>query len=185
MTCDLCSKNEATVHLTETINDQSRELHLCEACAREKGAEAAEQLSGKGGPEEEFPAGGLAELLAGLSDLGTKLPEGTETAKVVCPQCGMTYEDFRKSGRLGCGRCYETFRRFLAPLLKRIHGSTEYHGRVPHAVEQKTVDLKEELSQLKEKLKTAVGAESFEEAARLRDRIRSLESKGKRGPSKK
>ena len=181
MICDLCSKNEATVHLTEVINDQTRELHLCEACAREKGAEATEQLSakGEGGPEK-FLGGGLAELLAGLTDLSSKLPEGAVTAGTVCPQCGMTYEDFRKTGRLGCGSCYETFRRFLAPLLRRIHGSTEYLGRFPPTTKRRDVDVKEELSQLKEQLKAAVAAESFEEAARLRDRVRALEGKMKR-----
>ena len=178
MTCDLCSKNEATVHLTEVINDQARELHLCEACAREKGAEAAEQFSakGEGGPEE-FLGGGLAELLAGLTDLGTKLPGATEAEKPVCPQCGMTYEDFRKAGRLGCGHCYETFRRVLAPLLKRIHGSAQHVGHAPAAGQAKAVDVKEEMAQLKERLKVAVAAESFEEAARLRDRIRALEKR--------
>ena len=186
MTCDLCSKNEAMVHLTEVINDQTRELHLCEACAREKGAEAAQQLSakGEGGPQE-FLGGGLAELLAGLADMSSKLPEGAVASGTACPECGMTYEDFRKSGRLGCGKCYETFRRFLAPLLKRIHGSTEYLGRMPPAVQAKVADAKEELSQLKEQLKAAVASESFEEAARLRDRVRALEGKTKRNAGKK
>ena len=174
------------MHLTEVINDQTRELHLCEACARQKGAEAAEQLSakGEGGPEK-FLGGGLAELLAGMTDLASKLPEGESSAQVVCAQCGMTYQDFRKTGRLGCGKCYETFRRFLAPLLKRIHGSTEYLGRMPPAVQAKVADAKEDLSQLKEQLKAAVASESFEEAARLRDRIRALEGKTKRNVGKK
>ena len=108
MTCDLCSKSEATVHLTEVIKNEARELHLCEACAREKGAEAVEQPF----------AGGLAELLAGLADLSAKLPEGAAVRAITCSQCGLTYEDFKKSGRLGCGACYESFRRVLAPLLK-------------------------------------------------------------------
>jgi protein arginine kinase activator len=33
MTCQHC-QDEATVHLTETVEGRRRELHLCEACAR-------------------------------------------------------------------------------------------------------------------------------------------------------
>ena len=166
MTCDLCGKAEASVHLTEIINDQTRELHLCEACAHEKGAAAAEQF-------------GLAGLLAGLTEAGLKsgLRAG-ENPK--CAQCGMTYQDFRKSGRLGCGACYESFHKYLAPLLKRIHGSTEYTGALspPGAGKPaKKPEPADEQARLRERLKEAVAGERFEEAARLRDRIRALSKK--------
>ena len=166
MTCDFCGEREATVHLTEMIDAQTRELHLCEACAREKGAAATQGF-------------GLAELLAGLSDFALK-SEGEKKEKLVCPACGMTYEDFRKSGRLGCGNCYETFHRLLAPLLRRIHGSTHHVGRSPELAAKSqaaTAAATDDLKALKEKLKSAVAGEAFEEAARLRDKIRVLESK--------
>lgn len=183
MTCDLCSQKEATVHLAEVINGKTRELHLCEPCARKKGAEAAEQLALKAGPEELF-GGGLAGLLAGLADLGVKSPEGKAIQKLSCSRCGMTVEDFKKSGRLGCAGCYESFQKTLAPLLRRIHGSSQYFGRVPPApvpgTKKKAAEPKEDLAALKEKLKEAVASEAFEEAARLRDRVRALEGKKKR-----
>ncbi len=169
MTCDLCGEKEATVHFTEIIDDQTRELHLCEACAQEKGALSAQHF-------------GLADLLAGLADFGTKL-EGAPPPKTKCPGCGMTYEDFRKSGRLGCGRCYEAFRQSLAPLLKRIHGSTQHMGKAPPEeaapVKGKVPKESEDLAALKERLRQAVAQEAFEEAARLRDRIRAMESRKK------
>lgn len=182
MTCDLCSKSEATVHLTEVIDSQTRELHLCEECAREKGAEAVEQF---GAAANEQLTGGLAELLAGLSDLGTKLPGGAAVRSITCPQCGLTYEDFRKSGRLGCGDCYEAFRKVLAPLLKRIHGSAAHSGRTPPEPEpaKPAPAAKPDLPKLKEQLKEAVAAESFEEAAKLRDKIRIAEGKKKKEKS--
>ena len=39
MVCDACKQQQATVHLTEIVNDQMTELHLCEACANQKGAQ--------------------------------------------------------------------------------------------------------------------------------------------------
>lgn len=170
MTCEICGEREATVHLTETIDDETRELHLCQACAQEKGAAAAENF-------------GLADLLAGLADFGVKPEvEGRSPAgQAVCARCGMRYEDFRKSGRLGCGGCYESFQRFLSPLLKKIHGATHHVGQAPPEKKRtKPVAPKEELEQLRERLKGAVTGEAFEEAARLRDRIRAVEAKKKR-----
>ena len=90
MSCDICGKNDATVHLTEIVDGEMTKMHLCEECARKKGAEM----------EEHF---GLSDLLAGLADLDVKLPQ-KEESKIECPNCGLTYQDFKKIGRLGCGQ---------------------------------------------------------------------------------
>lgn len=162
MLCDICGKKEATVHLTEIVNDKMTKLHLCEDCAREKGSEM----------EEHF---GLSDLLAGLSDIGTTVgPEVVEDIR--CPNCGFTYQDFRKMGRLGCSECYEAFKKQLAPLLKRIHGSDRHVGKVPLTV-GKTVKDTKNLQELKMRMEKSIQAEEFEEAARLRDQIRDLEKK--------
>jgi protein arginine kinase activator len=162
MLCDVCNKNEATVHLTEIVNSEVTKLHLCEGCAREKATEM----------EEHF---GLAELLAGLADFGIKA-EGEDLAKLKCGNCGFTYMDFKKVGRLGCSECYESFRKHLAPLLKRIHGADQHYGKAPLKA-QKVVRVRDDIQQLKAKLQKAVQMEEFEEAAKLRDQIKELEKK--------
>ena len=170
MLCDTCKKTQATVHLTEIIDDKMTELHLCEECAQKKGAQM----------ESHF---GLADLLAGLADLGgggfTKAKSETQ---VKCPRCGLTYEDFKKVGRLGCGECYSAFKEALLPLLKRIHGSTQHYGKSPKRMTKttKTVKSKNELQELKDKLQKAVQIEEFEEAAKVRDKIRDLEKRRKK-----
>jgi len=164
MLCDICGKNQATVHLTEIIDDQMTELHLCEQCAREKSMHVEQQF-------------GLADLLAGLSQLGGKAAIEKDMVGLMCPNCHITYEDFRKAGRLGCGNCYNTFRKYLAPLLRKIHGSTRHTGKRPLLKAKKEVKrLREEgITELRAKLQKAVEAEEYEEAARLRDKIRALE----------
>lgn len=162
MLCDICGENEATVHLTEIIDDQMAELHLCEGCAKKKSLEM----------EQHF---GLADLLAGLADMGKQFEVG-QLAGVKCPNCGLTYEDFKKIGRLGCSQCYDTFKESLVPLLKRIHGSNQHLGRIPVKT-GKVVKAKSELQELKVKLQKAIQMEEFEEAAKLRDKIRELEKK--------
>ena len=86
----------------------------------------------------------------------------------------MTYEDFRKVGRLGCAQCYQTFRRSLGSLLKRIHGSPIHLGKSPSRL-VKPAKVKTELAELKKKLSRAIEQEEFEDAAKWRDQIRRLE----------
>src|SRR5580698_4581567 len=120
MTCDICGKKKATVHLTEIVDEQMSEMHLCEECARQKSSQMEQQF-------------GLADLLAGLSDTN-KAPaakEGDKSAVLKCSRCSLPYEDFRKFGRLGCGECYTSFKEHLAGLLRKIHGSNKYLGKTP------------------------------------------------------
>jgi protein arginine kinase activator len=166
MVCDVCAVNQATVHLTEIIDEQMTELHLCEGCAKSKSVEMEQQF-------------GLADLLAGLSDLGKTSAAGVkEDLRLKCGACGLSYEDFKKIGRLGCSGCYDAFRKYLIPLLKRIHGSNKHYGKMPLG-QARPVELKSELEELKAKLQKAIQKEEFEEAARLRDTIKDLENKDK------
>ncbi len=171
MMCDECGKVKATVHLTEIVNEQITKLNLCEGCAKLKGNDV----------EQHF---GIADLLAALSDVEAEAPatsSGAPAPKNKCPQCGLTYEDFKKIGRLGCGDCYPAFKSSLVPLLKRIHGSNQHMGKSPSPVSIKELKVStkfhEDLEAAKQDLLKAVRKEEFEEAATLRDKIKFLEKK--------
>ncbi|MDP6685326.1 MAG: UvrB/UvrC motif-containing protein, partial [Candidatus Omnitrophota bacterium] len=105
--------------------------------------------------------------------------------KLKCPRCGLTYEDFKKVGRLGCGECYTAFKEVLLPLLKRIHGSTQHYGKAPQNFQKPKPSIpapsksKNGLQELKDKLQKAIQNEEFEEAAKLRDKIRDVEKRKK------
>jgi len=163
MQCDVCNKKKATVHLTEIVDEQMTELHLCEECAREKSVQMEQQF-------------GLADLLAGLADF-SKPPKEVEKVKTKCPNCGLTYEEFRKVGRLGCYQCYPAFSEHLGVLLKKIHGSGQHLGKTPikmaKSVKEKVVNLQD----LRSQLQKAISNENFEEAAHIRDKIHELEQK--------
>lgn len=164
MLCDICAKNPATVHLTEIVDDQMNELHLCEECARQKSAQMESQF-------------GLSDLLAGLADFEKPAVE-REAESVKCPNCQLTYSEFKKIGRLGCGQCYTTFKKYLAPLLKRIHGSSIHFGKSPLKA-AKTTRKKSDVQELRSKLQKAIDMEAFEEAARIRDQINNFEKSNK------
>lgn len=156
------------------MNDQIAKLNLCEACAKQKGTDV----------EQHF---GIADLLSALSDVEPAAPaQGAPApAKSRCSSCGLTYEDFKKMGRLGCSECYQAFRSGLLPLLKRIHGSNQHVGKSPSPLMQKelrsSLKLHEEIEAAKQDLLKAVKKEEFEEAAALRDKIKFLEKKMKDG----
>ncbi|MBZ0166904.1 MAG: excinuclease ABC subunit B, partial [Candidatus Omnitrophica bacterium] len=78
MKCDLCNK-KATVHLTEIVDEQMSEMHLCEECAREKSVQMEQQF-------------GLSDLLAGLTDFG-KQTQTADKIDLKCKACGITYDD--------------------------------------------------------------------------------------------
>lgn len=171
MLCDICAKNAATVHLTEIIDEKMNELHLCEECARDKSAAMESQF-------------GLSDLLAGMVDFQKPFSKEEEPVMVKCPVCGLSYADFKKVGRLGCAECYNIFRKYLAPLLKRIHGSNQHIGKRPMSCPGKIkspvpkIDKPRAcLQELKEQLQNAITQEAFEEAARLRDQIKEMEAK--------
>ncbi|PIU42135.1 MAG: hypothetical protein COS99_01930 [Candidatus Omnitrophica bacterium CG07_land_8_20_14_0_80_42_15] len=173
MLCDVCGKNEATVHLTEIVNDKVTKLNLCETCAREKSAKM----------EEHF---GLGELLAGLGDFGDVAELPKKAVKIKCSNCGLTYSDFRRTGRLGCSECYTAFQSKLEPLLKRIHGSDQHVGKTPSMKQTKVVtEPVSKLQEMKAKLKRAIDTEEFEEAAKIRDEIRELEKKDEKKDKEK
>lgn len=163
MLCDICAKKKATVHLTEIVDEQMSEMHLCEECAREKSVQMEQQF-------------GLADLLAGLSDFGKQV-KNVQKVNLKCANCGITYDDFRKFGRLGCSMCYESFKTYLGSLLKKIHGSDRHIGKSPMKIPQAERKKMDDLQDLKDQLQQAVQMEDFEQAASLRDKIRELEKK--------
>ncbi|MEW5894295.1 MAG: UvrB/UvrC motif-containing protein [Candidatus Omnitrophota bacterium] len=167
MKCQICQKKKATVHLTELIDDQVTELHICEDCAREKSVQMEQQF-------------GLADLLAGLSDFGKPVAAEKPQQALQCDHCGTTYQEFKKHGRLGCSECYQSFRSQLGNLLKKIHGASSHSGKTPKYFKgpekiQQREQVSNNLDELKQQLQQAVLCEDFERAAELRDKIRAME----------
>jgi protein arginine kinase activator len=163
--CQFCSK-PATVHLMDVVDNQKREVHLCQGCA-----EAQQLIKQK---ELNLPA--ILQSLIGMH-LG---PQTDELARLVCPACGIKYMEFRAAGRLGCPHDYSVFKAGLATLLNRIHRSTHHVGKVPRRRGPGTERLVE-IVQLRRQLQSAVDAEAYEEAARIRDLLRQKEATDESG----
>ena len=126
MQCDVCKQKKATVFLTQIIKGDMHKVNLCEACAKENDITNPTGFS-------------LAEKLMGMGVAhGEKIE--TQPQERACPACGMPQTTFRKTGRLGCARCYTTFGEGLDNLLKAMHKDVRHKGKVPagrrHAIEE-------------------------------------------------
>ncbi len=167
MLCQECRRRPATIHITRIVNGRKTEMDLCEQCAHEKGE--FEFFA-----EPQFP---LQSFLAGILEQGVQAQPSYQPSRTPhCPNCGLTYRDFARTGKLGCSRCYDEFGDRLEPVLRRIHGASQHTGKVP-ARSGGTIKVHRELRDLREALGKAVQAEDFEAAARIRDQIRELEKK--------
>jgi len=162
MLCDNCGKNEAEVHLTQIVENEMATVHLCPACAAEKGLDE---------PSKKLP------LDAFLAQMGqAALSDEEATIAGPCSYCHTTVDDFRQTGRLGCPHCYSIYETQLRAILRRIHGSTHHLGKVYVPPASTEADRSARLAGLKRKLQRAVEAEDFERAAVIRDQIRELET---------
>ena len=159
--CQNCNKDIATVHLTDIKVGEKQEMHFCERCATERGL-----------PK---PGYTMQEIVGALLEKGAKARSAARSSQR-CPGCGMTYQEFRTKGRFGCANDYNVFKDGLVPLLEKIHGSSQYVGKVPRKVGQER-GFELELLMLRQRLLSVIKNEEYEEAARLRDRIQALEKK--------
>jgi protein arginine kinase activator len=152
--CDLCDK-EAVVHMTQVVNGEKKEVHLCEEHAKTQGIDLNSPIS-------------ITDILMGLNGSQSNIANELSLA---CPRCGMARDEFRKTGRLGCPECYKTFMAELTMAIKAMHHSGQHLGKIPSREGVQT-RLKSKIARLQKELEEAVVHEDFELAAKLRDQIK-------------
>ncbi len=162
MMCQRCNKSQATVHLLDIVppDGEKRERHLCERCAGEEGFTVQKHES-------------INSILDGFIKQASGTKEKTD---MVCPDCGMTFREFRSQGLLGCPRDYDVFERPLRALIERAHdGATHHVGKVPGRLGGEP-SAHAKAARLRKQMQDAVEIEDYELAAKLRDRIEEAES---------
>lgn len=171
MLCDVCKKNEATIHIKEMHGGETHTSNLCAACAAEK--EKNGELSALG-----F---NLAEMLCNLGKISAsvKPPRGNSTEfTAVCPKCGWTLQKVRAfGGRLGCPDCYAAFAPLLTEAIRNVHRGSVHLGKRPESMQKDgRTALKAELENRRHELDALVKREEYENAAVCRDRINQLKA---------
>ena len=159
--CEKCKKNVATVHLTEIHSGKKEEKHLCEECAQSMHLTQKHTIS-------------ISDLIGALMEKGPRRGSGKKGR--ACPECGITFGEFRNKGRLGCPHDYEFFKEEFDERSMTTRMIIHYERQVPRGYGD--ADIRHnELIRLKARLKKAVQAENYEEAACIRDKMKELEEK--------
>jgi len=168
MKCQDCNERESKIHLTQIINNEKVVLNLCKQCAAKRGFHS---------PLDNipFPLANLLKSMIGETDEPSDNPTAVAIPDITCPNCNLSFEEFSRLGRFGCGTCYKTFRDKLQPLLRKIHGSSLHRGKLPPLLSDEGGEIKEQ-ERLQEELQRAIAAEDFERAADLRDKLNSLKT---------
>lgn len=163
MKCQNCRKNNANVKYTQVINGDKRQLFLCDECANEMNI----------GMNFDF---GIHDVFSNFFDDFTGLKTISIPEITKCKSCGISYDEFSKTGMLGCEDCYSTFSNRLDEVLNRIHGNNRHlSNRKGTSNDSKKNNELSEVEKLREELKTCIEKEEYEKAAVLRDKIKKLE----------
>ncbi|MEM7673441.1 MAG: UvrB/UvrC motif-containing protein [Verrucomicrobiota bacterium] len=157
--CHVC-ESSATVHLTQIIGSKIHKVNLCEECAQRLGVMDPGGLS-------------VADLVEkGLVSIpGEELPSAPTDQS--CSNCGYTVAQLNKTGRLGCSDCYSALESEIHPMLERMHSGTEHVGKVPLKVLSRT-QKRRKVDKLSKELQLAIYEERYEDAAQLRDELKTL-----------
>ncbi len=180
--CMKCSR-PALIHITDVVTKgpplKVVEIHLCLEHAIESGLMGAPVLIGKtstGKPISQVPMHPELAKLKHLDATAGVIEEvDTIGASVACPTCGTTWAQFQKRGLFGCANDYTLFEKQLAEMIRSMHERHSQHtGKLPpHSSSTETL-VRARIIQLKTQLSAAVQGERYEEAARLRDQLRTI-----------
>lgn len=163
MLCDECQKRPATMHITKIHNNNKVEKHLCQQCANQNDESGLFTWDSKLS---------VHDLLKGM--FSHEYSDAVGRTATTCENCGMSYQDFSRSGKIGCDSCYSKFGVKLEPVIRRMHGACCHTGKVPERGGA-AIGLKSRLLKLRHDLERYVSREEYEQAARTRDEIRMLE----------
>lgn len=166
MLCEKCKKNEARINLVKVVNGEKYEIWLCENCAKDISDIPFLNSIGEG---INFPFQGIISGILSNVENVKERPKNT-----VCSNCGLTYDEFKKNGKLGCGNCYKEFSNLLETKIKKIQTGSKHVGKIPK-INGKDIIQRRELKSLKLQLQNLISNEEYERAAVVRDKIKKVE----------
>ncbi|MFE6169975.1 nucleotide excision repair protein [Viridibacillus arvi] len=176
MICENCKQRPATITVTQMKNGKKTTRHFCEVCNKQLDSFHlnldfnADPISMHKLFSNWFGTPSWSVAAPNVNEQKTQEQEN-------CPECGMTYHQFLNEGKFNCPGCYETFKEQLPQVLKRLHnGAVEHVGKVPGSINE-LYQLKRQIEAIRLDMKVAIEEERFEDAAAMRDNVRSLEKK--------
>ncbi|MFH0925490.1 MAG: UvrB/UvrC motif-containing protein [bacterium] len=191
--CQSCLKAEASILAIVISGSTTDNLLLCTDCAKKKGINV-DELNQSNGFMRFVTVNNNNELcgtegqdivnhnLSNNSNLFFYELDGEEDYYddmddlMECTNCGLTFDDFELSGKLGCPECYAVFYDSLVDDIRRIHGSNIHCGSFYFNKRLSKRFISKKIEYLQGMMNDALEQESFEQAAKLRDKIKTYET---------
>ncbi len=168
--CQICHKNVAVMVITEIDEKGNKvEIAVCEECAKKKGVLESDKTLN------------LNEIFKIMLKAREK-----EDKELKCARCLLSFYEFKKYGKFGCPDCFKVFEERLIPFIKRLQTTIrEREDEIFHKGKKVTAGTKRsllfsEIKKLKIELKKAIEEENYEQAAKIRDRLREKEKELKK-----
>ena len=158
--CDRCGA--PSVYRSKLIvNGVSQSTNLCRDCAIKEGV------------FNNQPTSMFDDILSSFSSfLGLE-----EVNDIVCPVCKTSLKEFKTTGKLGCGNCYEVFREDVNNIIKRIAPFEKHKQQeVKCKAKSKKLTKEEKILELRSQMAEAVSEERYEDAAKIKKQITKLEA---------
>ncbi len=160
--------------ITQIVQGEVTELYLCEECAKKRGLIDPVALSFN---EKFFPENfqqQIENLLKKVELDVNKLTQqhiedDDDVPSMTCPICQFSLSNYRKTGRVGCPDCYDSFAAYLG---------TELTQQENQDCLELDIQPKVRIKQLEQQMAKAVEIEDYEAAASLRDQIKQLQQEG-------
>lgn len=169
MICDLCKKREAVIFIEQSSKTFRRKICLCRECAAARGVVSAPVI-----PDN--------TVMASLFEEVDRLNRILDTdALRLCPVCGKSLADIKKTGHAGCPECYSVFSGEIRESMRRHGIAGTYSGSMPRRLAGFRNALTDR-ADLQAKLEESVRREDYEKAAVYRDYLRALERGSVAGP---
>ncbi len=183
--CSICHENEAVLFVRIYSANKEEEKGLCPSCAV-KYLQDETQISEFSFVDEKLVhvIDEMKNLLSGIvtniSEMVQLESNSNQSVSLICPSCGISYEDFRQTGLLGCPQCYDTFQNTLDDLILELHRGSQHRGKMPDQFARFFV-LKKEVYFLNNQLKKLLHSEDYEKADLIKKKLERLIGKQELG----
>ena len=162
MICDFCHEREAVIFMEQMTGiGQRRKINICLECAMERGIS----------PDPKNIESSIGNLFKELADGSKKI---SEKENRICPVCGTSLGEIRKTGKAGCPECYAIFKNDIRQMLENNGVKDVFKGTMPARLSTIHSVLNDRVI-LQNKLNDALSREDYEKAAMYRDYLKALE----------
>lgn len=181
----ICSESKV-LHITDIKDGNCTQMNLCKKCADSfESNEINLQIK-----VPVIDDNKLQEILSVIKKLLNDKFENTlnipnDLDNLFCPKCKSTHKDIYKNSKLGCPECYEYYSSIVQILLMKCQDENKHVGKIPSKfIEQQekiqlekelSLDIKDQIANLKNKMKNAIDVENYEIAGVLKIKIEELQ----------